>query len=131
MAAITVRFDALYLKDEIRRVTDMKIKSVTNDSQTYEELSWAFRDAMAEVLPVDTGALAYGDVGVSRNGYHRMGDIHTTSKGLVYNPIEFRPSQEVHYGEYAVKPEMIASASLDPEFHKRATEIILEKMRNG
>lgn len=131
MASITVRFDAKYLKDEILRVVDTKVKGVTTNSEVYNDLLWSFQEAMARVLPKDTGALAYGVSGVSeKNGKTRIGDIHTTSKGLVYNPIEIQhDNSDVHYGGYVIKPEHIASASIDPMFLKDAQDIILREMK--
>ena len=147
MAGVTIRFDARELKRDLQEMLDFKVRSVTTNPEVYNQLLWAYAEALQDVLPVDTGALAYGSTGISKYDTLREGDIHTTSKGLVYDPVEYYVRKrnsgggfagdvvERHYGcvakRYSDKVAEREDEGTWEYFVEKAQEILVEGMNNA
>ena len=144
--SVQVTYDARYVKSQVNRVLEDKIKAITTDYDLHSKLLLAFRDALKDYLPKDSGAMADGiqtphyskcttwkdnkDRIHKRTLYPRYGNSKVRSRMLDIDPYEERTNNVVHYA-YRREDEIYAArdeAKYDDDFLEACREIIQEYM---
>lgn len=143
MSAVSIRFDARQLKEQIQESLDKKVKAVTSNRDIYTELLELYYTYIVDFFPEDTGALKGVGSGIGKNGYERWPSITiNASDGIRTNPREDRPNGSVRYGRMALERvfgdnisaeifDMLISSSKWPKFCKEAEEILTRGMNDG
>lgn len=154
MGDVRIDINVSEIKANIRDVIDKKTEAVRGDPIVLNQLAYALKDEMVNDsdFPVDSGAMQSGTgprttnhtTWVDAKGrvheasqYPRYGffDVisHARQSKLVIDPIEIRPSRDVHYASHREDTlnEIAQMAVLSDSFLEQATDIIGEKMRKS
>ena len=152
MSGVTVRFDAVALRQGVNAIIEDKVRAVTKNEDVYIELSnsWLRRLQDSNELPKDTGALSTGDI-FMKGTNEREGQIFISKDGIKFDPIEYHEyveesrlhhpgdSETIHYANFDAVQDAVYSANAavqnDPGqwrlFTQEAAEILTRAMKNG
>ena len=151
---VRISVDANQLKRDISTMVERKVGAVTSSSMVREQLMLKLAKEMQtySLFPEDSGAMKSGEgprfsqnrTWVDKNRavhnrtlYPRYGryDVasHARNTELIIDPIEERPSRDVHYGSHHAETlhEIAQAAAQDYAFLDYAAEIIGDKMRKS